>query len=60
MNELGITVLRFSHEQILGYGECIMAIEFYIGEYENTLRPSQEELEQETSFIIQNYLYKSV
>jgi hypothetical protein len=37
-----------------------MAIEFYIGEYENTLRPSQEELEQETSFIIQNYLYKSV
>ncbi len=37
MNELGITVLRFSDEQVLKEMEnVIRAIEFYIYEFENT------------------------
>ena len=44
MNEFGITVLRFSDEQVLKDMEnVIRAIEFYIYEYEkHTPNPSQE------------------
>ncbi|MFV8349657.1 endonuclease domain-containing protein [Flavobacterium sp. GT2N3] len=44
MNEFGITVLRFSDEQVLKDMEnVILAIEFYIYEYEkHTPSPSQE------------------
>ncbi|MFV8270816.1 DUF559 domain-containing protein [Flavobacterium sp. GT2N3] len=44
MNEFGITVLRFSDEQVLKDVEnVILAIEFYIYEYEkHTPSPSQE------------------
>jgi very-short-patch-repair endonuclease len=44
MNELGISVLRFSDEQVLKDMEnVIRAIEFYIFEYEkHTPSPSQE------------------
>jgi very-short-patch-repair endonuclease len=43
---IGIAVLRFSDEQILKDMEnVIRAIEFYIGEYENTPGPLKRELE---------------
>ncbi|MFV8271433.1 DUF559 domain-containing protein [Flavobacterium sp. GT2N3] len=44
MNEFGITVLRFSDEQVLKDMEnVILAIEFYIYEYEkHTPNPSPE------------------
>ena len=44
MNEFGITILRFSDEQVLKDMENVLrAIEFYIYEYENhTPSPSQE------------------
>ncbi len=44
MNQLGITVLRFTDEQVLKDMENVLrAIEFYIIEYEkHTPSPSQE------------------
>jgi len=44
MNELGITVLRFSDDEVLNEMENVLrAIEFYIFEYEkHTPNPSQE------------------
>jgi very-short-patch-repair endonuclease len=44
MNELGISVLRFSDDEVLKEMENVLrAIEFYIFEYEkHTPNPSQE------------------